>query len=77
MDKRLAGIEPEELPPLQILPLGRTAEQEEKLASRKAFGRFGKSLWIAYAIALALILAYAAGYGQARTEVTSAPPCPH
>jgi len=62
MDKRLAGIEPEELPPLQILPFGRTAEQEAKLEARKASGKRGLGLCLAFVLSLVFLLVYAAGW---------------
>lgn len=59
--------------PLEILPFGRTLEQEGKLARRKEGGRRGLGLLLAFALAIVGILIYAAGFGQGRLEVTSNP----
>jgi len=49
---------------LELLPNGQTKEQAEHLAKRKAQGAAGLRGCLWQAVALALVLVYAAGYVQ-------------
>ena len=52
--------------PIQILPFGRTAEQQAKLDRAKAQGKRGAFGCLLWAFALALFAVYCAGYMQGK-----------
>lgn len=56
----------DELPPLEILPCGRTREQQDKLDARKAAGHRGFMTCLGYLVAIALVIVYAAGWMAGR-----------
>ena len=49
-------------PPLEILPWGRTLEDEQRLAAKKAKGRRGWHGCLLQLVALALAFVFMAGY---------------
>lgn len=52
--------------PLEILPWGRTLEQQEALERKKRQGRQGFAGCLLYAVAFALVCAYCAGWMNGR-----------
>lgn len=52
--------------PLEILPWGRTAEQQEALERKKAAGKRGYAGCLLYLVAFALFAAYCAGWMNGR-----------
>lgn len=52
--------------PLEILPWGRTAEQQEALDRKKLQGRRGWQGCLLYGVAFALVCAYCAGWMNGR-----------
>jgi hypothetical protein len=51
---------------LEILPWGRTAEQQEALDRKKRDGKRGLGGCLLYAVAFALVAAYCAGWMQGK-----------
>ena len=52
--------------PLELLPWGRTAEQQEEIDRKKARGRRGWHGCLLQLVLLALVIAYAAGFVNGR-----------
>lgn len=52
--------------PLEILPWGRTLEQQEALERKKRQGKQGVGGCLLYAVAFALVAVYCAGWMQGR-----------
>lgn len=57
-------IDPNE--PLELLPFGRTREDEAKLQAKKKAGRTGFKLFLWQGIILAMFLVYIAGWMNGR-----------
>lgn len=53
--------------PLELLPWGRTLEQQEAIDRKKAKGRAGGKGCLLYAVAFALFAVYVAGYESGRS----------
>lgn len=56
----------EEDKPLELLPWGRTLEDQEKIDRKKAQGRRGWQGCLLQSVLIALIIAYAAGFVNGR-----------
>lgn len=56
----------EEDKPLELLPWGRTIEDQEKIDRKKAQGRRGLQGCLLQLVLIALIIAYAAGFVNGR-----------
>ena len=52
--------------PLELLPWGRTREQQEALERKKQQGRNGCAGLLFYAVAIALVIVYIAGWMAGR-----------
>ena len=57
--------------PLEVLPWGRTAEDQAKLDAKKAAGRRGLNGCLLYALAFALVAVFAWGWSVGRSTVVN------
>lgn len=53
--------------PLELLPWGRTLEDQERIDRKKAKGRSGAKGCLFYAVAFALFVVWVAGYESGRS----------